>query len=678
MDNPLRILLIDDDLTWRKQVVSTYSSEKIHFIESGSLQVFDRLNLQSIEIIICTCDEQNVSCSELMQLIEDVSPTPLVIVITPEENLHVAVSLMRQGAIDCLPKQTALNELKTALGRAVNFISERRRYYAAELARQNADAVLAEKNLRLHAALQSSLDPILITNSNGIVLSASDSVEKVFGWKPDEIIARNVRVLIPEPHRSQHNDYLEAYQKTGMTNIIGQPRELDAVRKDGTPFPCEITVNRVDVPGQDHPLLIGILRDITQRKQFQRELQKAKETAEAANRAKTNFLANISHEIRTPMTAILGFVETLQDTDLTPEDLSEIIETINRNGRHLLNLINDILDMSKIEAEELNVEIQETSPGRIVINVLSLLRVQARNKNLTLKVRFQGPIPKTVQTDPTRLQQILMNLVGNAVKFTESGEIELVVSLEDSANQAASALRIDVKDTGIGIASDQLERVFEPFKQADMSMTRRFGGTGLGLAISKKLAEILGGDLQVRSEPGQGSTFSLTVATGPLDDVELLNDVSESTFISRSHHAVESTLPDLTGRNILVVDDGEDNQILLSHILKKAGADVTIAANGQIAVDAVLKQKGKTPFDVILMDIQMPVLDGYEATKLLRQNGCDFPIIALTAHARPEDRRQSFEAGCNDFMTKPIARAKLLETVLRHAEAYRKATSDIA
>jgi PAS domain S-box-containing protein len=671
-------LLIDDNPTWRKQVVSTYSSGKILFIESGSLQVFDRINLQAIEIIISTCDEQNVRCSELMQMIKDVSPTPLVIVITPEENLHAAVSLMRQGAVDCLPKQTALNDLKTSLARAKAFITERRRYYSSELARQNADAILAEKNLRLHASLQSSLDPLLITNSSGIVLSASNSVEEVFGWNPDEIIARNIRVLIPEPHHSLHPEYLEQYKKTDKTNIIGTPRELEALRKDGTLFPCEITINRVDVPGQNEPLLIGILRDITQRKQSQQELQKAKEAAEAANRAKINFLANISHEIRTPMTAILGFVDTLQEPNVSPTDLAENIEIINRNGRHLMNLINDILDMSKIEADELNLEIQEASLGRIVINVLSLLRVQARKKNLTLNVRFHGPIPKTIQTDPTCLHQILLNLLGNAVKFTESGKIELVVSLEDSANQAASTLRIDVTDTSIGIDSDQQKRIFEPFKQADSSTTRRFGGTGLGLAISKKLAKSLGGNLQIKSEPGKGSTISLTLATGPLHGVELMSDVSESTFISRKNQAAGSSLPDLSSRHVLVVDDAEDNQILLSHILKKAGADVTIAANGQIAIDTVLKQNGKPLFDVILMDIQMPIFDGYQATKMLRQNGCELPIIALTAHARPKDRQQSFDAGCNDFMTKPIARAKLLETVLHHAEAFRKATSEIA
>ena len=644
-ESPLDILLIDNDPAWRKQIVSEYSSDEIRFMEADRLQAVGQRDLQEVGIIIFAWNEQNISYSELMQKVRGMSPTPSVIMITPEKNLELTIALMRRGDVDCLSTQTTLKELKPCLTRALEQISDRRRYYSAEQARQSADAFLAEKNLRL----QSSLDPLLIINMYGTVLSASDSVEKVFGWEPDELIARNVRVLIPEPHHSQHDGYLESYKKTGKTHIIGQSREYEALRKDGTVFPCEITVNRVDLPEQNQQLLIGILRDISERKQIEEALQKAKESAEVANQAKTNILANISHEIRTPMTAILGFVEMLRDPGISAENRDEVIETISRNGRHLLRLINDILDISKVEAGELTVEFQETSPCRIIINVMSLLRVQTMEKNLSLNVHFDGPIPRTIQTDPTRLHQILMNLVGNAIKFTESGKVEIIVSLEESTKKDSSVLRIDVKDTGIGIHVDQLERIYEPFKQVDMSMTRRFGGTGLGLAISKQLAELLGGCIHVSSKPGLGSTFSLTVATGPLEDVELLTGVSEATFLSKSEKPVETSLPDLEGLCVLVVDDGDDNQLLLSHLLKKSGAEVTIASNGQIAVDTVMKQQSHTPFDLILMDIQIPILDGCQATELLRKHGFDLPIIALTAHARPEDRQQSIDVGYNDF-----------------------------
>lgn len=668
MDKPFRVLLIDDDPQWRNTVISSHASKQFDFLSAENDDVLERIDLRSIDIIIATCQTPAIQGAVLLEKVKRDSPSIQVIIITLEENLKVAVALMRRGAIDCLTRNSAAYDLKQPLTRASRQISQQRQFLHEQEARKRAQAVISDKNLRLQAALASSVDPLLIVNSHGIVLVASDSVEDVFGWKPKELVARNIKVLIPEPHHSQHDDYLDNYQKTGKTTLLGSPREYKAVRKDGTLFPCEITVNLVNVPGQSQPLLIGILRDITQRKQDEQTLQQARDTAESANRAKTDFLANISHEIRTPMTAILGYAENLQESDLSKTERAEIFQTITRNSHHLLNLIDDILDMSKVEAGRLTVENIQCSPAQIVQNVADLLRIRTRKKQLSLDVQFQGPIPKFIQTDPTRLHQILVNLVGNAVKFTESGSVKVVVSLTDSSPQGAPLLRIDVIDTGTGIDNTQLEQIFTPFRQADSSTTRRFGGTGLGLAISKNLAHLLGGDLRVTSTPGTGSTFTLTIETGSLNNVTMLTDFSESLKTSLPEPSPAATLTDLSEKQILVVEDGEDNQKLISHFLEKSGAKVTLAENGQFAID-LIEQKDPDLFDVILMDIQMPILDGIEATRYLRAQGVETPIIALTAHAMPEDRQKCLQAGCDAFLTKPITKSKLLETVHQHANA---------
>ncbi len=393
--------------------------------------------------------------------------------------------------------------------------------------------------------------------------------------------------------------------------------------------------------------------------------------AEEANRTKSEFLANMSHEIRTPMTAILGFTEVLQDYaagENTSPELVKAVETIQRNGEHLLQIINDILDLSKIEAGKLRVERIPCHPGQIAAEVVSLMQVRADAKNLDLKLEYEGVIPETILTDPTRLRQILLNLVGNAVKFTESGKVRLRLRLHNEPEQNP-ALQFDVIDTGIGLTAEQAAQLFQPFMQADSSTTRRFGGSGLGLTISKRLAEMLGGTITVESSLGHGSTFQLTIATGPLKGVRMIEQSQmEDNRKNLAACSRENTddLPTLSA-HILLAEDGPDNQKLISFMLKKAGAEVTIAENGQVAIERVqaVAEQGR-PFDIILMDMQMPVLDGYQATAELRRLGYQGPIIALTAHAMPKDREKCLQAGCSDYAAKPIRRRKLLETIQRH------------
>ena len=412
-----------------------------------------------------------------------------------------------------------------------------------------------------------------------------------------------------------------------------------------------------------------------------KELEEAKCAAESATRAKSEFLANMSHEIRTPMTAILGFADILRD-NVRDATCRQAVETIQRNGHYLLDIINNILDLSKIEAGKLPLAKSACSAVHIVADVASLMRMRAETVGLSLIAEFSGPIPETIQTDPTRLRQILINLVGNAVKFTKVGAVRIVIHLCREPGRTP-LLQIDVIDTGIGISREETIRLFQPFSQADSSTSRRFGGTGLGLIISRRLAEMLGGGIRVQSVPGKGTTFSVTIDPGPLDNTPLLDHPAEPAAQNRalpgSH---DQSLPMLNHR-VLLVEDGPDNQRLIAYLLRKAGAEVVVAENGQAAIDKIVPAaapaEGKearrfTPFDLILMDIQMPVMDGYEATRQLRALGYSGPIVALTAHAMSQDRQQCLDAGCNDYLAKPIKQQVLLEVVAQYAPGSR--TSD--
>jgi signal transduction histidine kinase len=405
-----------------------------------------------------------------------------------------------------------------------------------------------------------------------------------------------------------------------------------------------------------------------------KSLEQRSSTVEAANRAKSEFLANMSHEIRTPMTAILGFADLLLGNLHSPENLEAVV-TIKRNSQHLLKIINDILDLSKIEAGKLEIDRVQCSPIQIINDIASLMRVRADAKGLSFSVESAGPIPETILSDPTRVRQILINLVGNAIKFTQNGGVRLITRLVPRPGEEP-LLRFEVVDTGIGMAAERVEKLFAPFTQADSSTSRKYGGTGLGLAISRTLAKMLGGDISVDSVEGKGSTFTVEVATGPLDQVRMLDFQAEA--IAEQQHALRKT-PESQIKldcRVLLVEDGLDNQRLISHILRKAGATVAVAENGQKALEMALAtypgwgrryDDPTEPFHVVLMDMQMPIMDGYEATRRLRQEGYTGPVIALTAHALTRDVQQCLEAGCDAHMAKPIQRDKLLEMVAKFA-----------
>lgn len=386
------------------------------------------------------------------------------------------------------------------------------------------------------------------------------------------------------------------------------------------------------------------------------QLQTSKTEAEISNQAKTTFLANMSHEIRTPLTAILGYSEMLLDADQTEEEVEHEIKSIIASGSHLQKIINDILDLSKIEAGQLIIEYRTVSPITFANELRTLIGTRAQDKGLSFNINFDFPIPKHINTDPTRLKQILINLCGNAIKFTENGHITVSIGYLSDEN----LLEITVSDSGIGINEEEQEKLFKPFSQADESMTRIYGGTGLGLCISKQLAQKLGGDISVISEKGQGSQFITKIDTGvPREQIELTSDND----IDQQHleTVTPSTVSKLNG-HILIVEDNVENQRLISRYVTKLGPTVDHAVNGQEAIDKTHNHK----YDLILMDMQMPVMDGLEATRKLRRAGNYTPIISLTANAMQEDRKKCIDAGANYYLSKPIDFKEFYSTLQKY------------
>ncbi len=416
--------------------------------------------------------------------------------------------------------------------------------------------------------------------------------------------------------------------------------------------------------------LVGTLDDqVRDRTRHLREaneqLSCAVEQAKAADQAKSAFLANMSHEIRTPLTAILGYAELLHRSSKDKAD-EEKLSTIIDNGKHLLALLNDILDLSKIEAGRLELERLPVSPFQVAQDVISLMEAQATAKQLVLESRFGDELPREIICDPTRVRQILVNLVGNAVKFTETGWVRLVVTCP-----LPETICFTVIDSGIGISPEAQSELFQPFTQSDVSMTRRFGGSGLGLAISQRLARLLGGEIVCSSQVGEGSTFVLTLPSRVSERSVLINyhtflEEQQSTPEEASEPSAQSE--SAAGCRVLLVEDTRTNQLLISAFLHESlNADVTVCENGQLGYEAAMDaMRAGSPFDVILMDMQMPVLDGYGASRKLRADAYQGPIIALTAHAMAHDRQKCLDAGCNDYATKPIDPEQLTAKVREH------------
>ena len=417
---------------------------------------------------------------------------------------------------------------------------------------------------------------------------------------------------------------------------------------------------RLDVLGSDEISQLGrafnIMADEIESHTI--DLAKARDEALAANQAKSSFLANMSHEIRTPLTAIIGFSESLLKHDLNQTDTDDAIDTLNRNGRHLLAIINDILDLSKIESKRLEVENLPVYPIEILNEIEQIIGTQARDKGLTFCINYFLPLPLKITSDPTRLKQILLNLCSNALKFTHSGSVQVDVSYSVGLNTLCFA----VIDSGIGIPEAKQGHLFQPFTQADSSTNRKYGGTGLGLCISRQLAELLGGSLNLCSNPTPGCRFEAIIATGKVGANNVIYDQSKLAAF-RKIAVEEALVPQLCGR-VLLAEDWLDNQKLIAMYVKTTGADITVVENGRLAVEKALAED----FDLVLMDIQMPEMDGICATEMLRKLGYSRPIIALTANIMKGDVLKYYDSGFNHCLAKPIDRNLFFRALADHLD----------
>ena len=503
---------------------------------------------------------------------------------------------------------------------------------------------LHESETRLAGILDIATEAVVSVDETFRIRLFNKGAQTTFGYELEEAIGQPLQMLIPQRFHDSHREHAEGFVRSAETNReITQRNEVLGLRKDGTEFAIEASVSRLDQLGDK--TYTAMVRDITDRKQAEEDLLAAKEQAEEANRSKSDFLASMSHEIRTPMNGVLGMVGVLLDSELSSEQRKHA-RTIRDSGEALLSLLNDILDLSKIEAGQVELEVLDFDLEGLLDSVDSLWGPRLQGKGLELSIQVAPDVAPVLSSDPTRIRQILFNLVGNAAKFTDQGKIAVDVS-QRALKDGELELRFAVTDTGIGIEPDAQSRLFSKFTQADKSVTRRFGGTGLGLAICKQLAELLDGEIGVESAPGQGSSFWFTVRCVPGDAA--IVDTEAWTGETIADEAPESSRP----LRILVAEDNHINQTVLLAMLGKAGHRIDIAGNGLEAISSVTR----VAYDLLLMDVQMPEMDGMTATRRIRDLPGEtgrIPIIALTANAMKGDREKYLAAGMNDYVSKPI------------------------
>jgi len=519
-------------------------------------------------------------------------------------------------------------------------------------AREMALRVSEEKYRHI---VNAAADAIVSLDEDGRIIEFNEAAERMFGYRKSEVLGKLLTLCIPTRFQDLHATAIDRYRSNGSQECAKwENLEFVGLTREGHEFTLEASVSTCTIG--DRYVLTGVFRNITERKRVQEELHLAKESAEASSRLKSSFLANMSHEIRTPMGAILGFCELLRGRIAADGVGLEQLVMIERSGHHLLEIINDILDLSKIEAGQLEVEKTYCAPIEIAVDVFSAMAVRAAEKDLLLRQVYETAIPDTILSDPTRIRQALINIVGNAVKFTNEGSVVLLMRYTDRG-EGSGILEFIVKDTGIGIPEDKLERLFKPFSQVDPSTTRKYGGSGLGLSISYRLAQLLGGELTVKSQPGLGSLFRFAIHCELPDGVSMI-EAPGNLAVKREAPLPPSPRMEVEGR-LLVVEDTPENQELICSQLERAGFAVELAENGEIALEKCSEKE----FDLVIMDIQMPVMDGFEALAELRLRGVKSPVIALTAHAMLGYQERCLKAGFTGYLSKPVRGEDLLSTV---------------
>lgn len=570
-----------------------------------------------------------------LEVVEKITNVP-VIFATGQGDQKVAVEAMKAGVYDYLVKdadRNYLEQLPVTIDNAINhkIVNEKLREMEREV----------EKLLWVVSKTENSM---AIANKDGKIEWVNEGFERLTGFSQQEVVEtygdmllrNNLSGLNP---RSPHFKTLTEEKKSVRY-------ESKNYTKEGRELWVLTTITPILSPDGEIQKIIAIDSDINERKEVEFELIIAKQKAEKLARTKEEFLANMSHEIRTPMNAIIGMAELLAETNLDHKQ-REYLNSMQFASENLLTLINDVLDLAKMEAGEMTFENIAFDIRQLLDSIAGMLHFRINEKKLEFKYKLDDTVPEQIKGDPTRLNQILLNLLSNAIKFTEKGEVALNVKTLEKKDKKLK-LQFDVTDTGIGIPKSKHKSIFESFKQGESETTRRYGGTGLGLSIVKKLVEFQGGKLGIDSELGKGSTFSVVL------DFDIYKPSKASTSEPKKESSSNNMLTDV---NVLVVEDNELNQVLAIEFLNKAGAKSEIANNGAEAVEMI----GAKNYDIVLMDIQMPEMDGYEASKKIRSEGNQIPIIAMTAHAFQGEREKCLSAGMDDYLTKPIRFEKMVE-----------------
>jgi len=548
--------------------------------------------------------------------------------------------------------------LFSSAGRLEGYVSS-----CLDLSLRSSDELQYQHNeARFRAVSEAAPLGIVVTDSNGNCVYSNHRFQDISGLTIEECLGSGwLRRIHPEDFAGISHAWARANQ-----TACSFEHTLRYERPDGSISWCSLkaaAINATDtVSGW-----VSTIEDITSKRQAEEELISAKQAAEAAMHAKSQFLANMSHEIRTPLTAIIGFADALREEASLEPPHRHCLDVILNNGRHLLNIINQILDLSKIDAGALSIEHTSFSLIDLLEEVRLMFAPTAAEKSLAFEINYEWPLPRTITTDPLRFKQILINLIGNAIKFTATGGVTVSVSWDNPTQQ----VKCTISDTGIGLTESQVTNLFTPFYQANESTTRTFGGTGLGLSISQRLVKTLGGSIEVNSQPGAGSRFSFSVECHGVDGEQALQREAAETRHPRAPRSTE--IPQLRG-SVLFADDALDNRRLVEHLLRKTGAEITLVENGLEAATIALAR----PFDLILMDVQMPLVDGLTATRQIRAAGITTPVIAVSAGAMTSDVERALDAGCTLHLSKPFDRSnfyQVLSRYLHHTSAVASSTS---
>ncbi len=508
---------------------------------------------------------------------------------------------------------------------------------------------LEASEVRNRTLVSSLVDGMVTINDTGIIENINTSGCRIFGYSKLELLGKNIKTLIPEYHPENNNKKSDAHKKTTHVNIIGNIQKTTGLKKTGEKFPIDLSVSEMMIGG--YKKYSGIIRDDTEQNKIKNEIISSKNEAILANRAKSEFLATMSHEIRTPMNGVIGMSELLQNTDLSPEQ-QDYVDTIISSGHALVELINDILEFSKIEAGKIELERISFNLKSTIHEIIQLLSIKANEKNIELMFNYHSNCPQQIIGDKGKIRQILLNLIGNAIKFTEKGHV--TVDIDCTPSDGNVSFHFKIQDTGIGIEKIKIDKLFEAFTQADGSTSRKYGGTGLGLSISKKLVCLMKGEIGIESTLGKGSNFWFNLDLEK-ETVEYEKNTNYNSK-NRKTHNHEINIDNIKG-NILLVEDIVVNQKVATGLLSNFNLSIDIANHGLEAIQMIADKK----YDLILMDCQMPVMDGFEATRIIRKTDTDIKIIAVTANALSEDQEKCIDAGMNDHLGKPFNRDQLIK-----------------